>query len=125
MKLFLDEKEYEISNAAQEDLLNQIYSMGLEQYNKLSGMLQGFLDQGSRLMLKEAERRAYENGASKEEAAMLRPQKGQDASVRYLQILVGGLKEIGKDAEIQFVTDGSSRIESFAWKSQNTGQGGR
>ena len=78
----------------------------------------------SRKKIYDLERDAFAKGATKEQAKSLRPLEGQDASIRMMQIMLSGFKEMLQYAEIKCECDEHGTITDFTYELKNTGETG-
>lgn len=78
----------------------------------------------ARKKILDMEREAYEKGATKEEAKMLRPAQGQDASLRMMEIMLSGMRELLQYVEIKCECNEYGEITDFSYQLKDKSQTG-
>lgn len=78
----------------------------------------------ARKKILDMEKEAYQKGATKDEAKTLRPAQGQDASVRMMEIMLSGMRELLKYAEIKCECNEHGEITDFSYELKDQSQAG-
>lgn len=117
MLIRLSGNEYQPSEKVLHDLVNILLSGGVEFYGKLSVEKQILIDSFARSILYEMEEKMLAHGANPKEAMKLRPEKGEDASLKFMSIIAANFMAPLQFAEIELheengiITNLSYRLE--------------
>lgn len=124
MKLSVDEKDYVISDDAFKHLTEMVATEAITAVNKMPPMIMAMIETFARNKLYELEKQIIKDGGTKEDALILRPDKGQNPSTKLLIILLAALKDMSKYAEVGLRTDGNGTISDFSYKFEDTSKTG-
>lgn len=93
-------------------------------YDKAGPVIQGFAGTFARKKIYDLEKQMFENGATKEQAQSIRPEKGQDPAIRMMQIMLSGLKDMLQYVELEFSYNDNGEITDFSYQFKDKSQAG-
>lgn len=112
----LNDQLLTVSDQRGHELLKLLMERVIEEYSKLASPAQMIAGTFCRNKLYEMEKNAFANGSSKEDAAVFRPDKGQDPVHKMLVVLMAGILEFTNGTEIRLGSDDNAEITHISVK---------
>jgi hypothetical protein len=115
MIIQLNDKQYRLEGEQQQKLIDALFLEALKQYEKVSPKFQILGDQVCRGLLYSAEKKMLANGASPENAALVRPAKKQSPTLKFLELIANNVKEPA-DHVVLWISETGGQINNVSYE---------